>query len=154
MSPIDSELVASIVSSASEKLRTVNGQRVGLPIREGEWSANELVGHLVDSALNNYQRIIRAQIIEHLDSTGVLHFPPYAQAQWVDRGGYRNQPWFDLLDLWVAVNKQLCAALRNFDPTAIDVPLSIGGEPPVPIASALDYVEHLQNHVTDLLSLV
>jgi RimJ/RimL family protein N-acetyltransferase len=154
MSPINPDLVNATVLQAAAKLRHVADDRAAMPIREGEWSGKELVGHLVDSTLNNYQRIIRAQIIEHRDADGVLRFPSYAQEQWVERGGYRDQAWSDLLDLWVAVSKQLCAALRIFEPAAIDVPLSIGGEDPHPIRSALDFVDHLQQHVDDLLSMV
>jgi hypothetical protein len=37
------------------------------PIRAGKWSRKEIIGHLIDSALNNTQRFTRAQIVGHLE---------------------------------------------------------------------------------------
>jgi RimJ/RimL family protein N-acetyltransferase len=154
MSPIEHHVVSTLVLRTAGQLRRVPDQQAAEPLKQGEWSGKQLVGHLVDSALNNYHRIIRAQTPSHLDADGVLRFPSYEQQSWVVHGGYQSRLWSDLLDLWIATNQQLCTALQNYDSGAMNVPLSIGGGDAVPIGNALDYVEHLQHHVADLLSLV
>ncbi|MEM9984954.1 MAG: DinB family protein, partial [Bacteroidota bacterium] len=49
------------------------------------WSKLEIVGHLIDSAYNNYQRFLRAS------GQSDLSFPGYAQDEWVKRAGYQNR---------------------------------------------------------------
>ena len=60
----------------------------------GTWSRRHILGHLIDSGVNNLHRFIRAQ-------GGVeLVFPGYAQQEWVDRGGYQDRSWASLVQFW------------------------------------------------------
>src|SRR5215831_15394924 len=62
------------------------------------WSKKEVIGHLIDSASNNHQRLVRAQIASGQDFAG------YAQEQWVLLQNYQAAQWHDLIDLWRAYN--------------------------------------------------
>src|SRR5690242_19517632 len=57
-----------------------------------EWSAKQVLGHLIDSAGNNHQRFIRAQF------TDDLVFASYDGDQWVDAQKYNDAFWPDLVD--------------------------------------------------------
>ena len=46
----------------------IDTQKAG---EDGKWSKKQELGHLIDSALNNHQRFVRAQIPTHLEN-GVL----------------------------------------------------------------------------------
>ena len=48
------------------------------------WCQKEILGHLIDSAANNHQRLVRAQLAE------TLEFPSYQQTGWVERQGLRR----------------------------------------------------------------
>jgi RimJ/RimL family protein N-acetyltransferase len=155
MPPIDPDVLDLLVETSTRHFRRIDDDAAARPIkpdRDGEWSSKQLLGHLVDSALNNHARIIRAQIKEHLDADGVLRVPGYQQEAWVSAGGYSDQDWTKLIELWGAVNRQLVHTLRNFNPTAMDVPLSIDGSEPQPIGTALDYLDHLRMHLADFPS--
>ena len=65
------------------------------------WSAKEELGHLLDSAANNHQRIVRAQ----LEDTPAM--PGYQQNDWVKVHGYQRREWMELIELWKALNRQL-----------------------------------------------
>jgi hypothetical protein len=67
----------------------------------GEWSAKQVLGHLIDSAANNHQRFIRGQF------TSDLAFAGYNGDQWVDAQKYNDEFWSDLIDLWRAYNLHL-----------------------------------------------
>jgi RimJ/RimL family protein N-acetyltransferase len=149
MAPIDPVLLAERVRTAELRFRTFTDDLASKPTKPGEWTSKELLGHLIDSAVNNHQRVVRAQIAAHLDTTGKLEFPHYEQEEWVRVGAYAERPWAGLIDLWVAINLQLVQVLERFDPAALSVPLSINGGEPVPISGALDYLEHLDMHLTD-----
>src|SRR5262245_9114940 len=67
----------------------------------GKWTRKQILGHLIDSAFNNHQRFMRAQL------TGVGRFEGYAQDSWVAIHRYHDRPWTDLVDLWRLVNDHL-----------------------------------------------
>jgi hypothetical protein len=69
--------------------------------KDGGWSTKEIIGHLVDSASDNHQRLSRYVPQGHLD------YPPYDQEQCVQRAGYQA---FDF--------ERLLAALVQLQPAA------------------------------------
>jgi hypothetical protein len=66
-----------------------------------QWSAKEIVGHLIDSAANNHQRFVGAQATADLICSG------YDQNAWVTSQKYNQEPWADLVHLWAAYNLHL-----------------------------------------------
>jgi len=72
-----------------------------VPWREGGWTRKQIVGHLLDSAANNRQRLIRAS------TEGSYQGPKYAQDAWVAPHGYAEQPWSLLLGWWKAAHELL-----------------------------------------------
>lgn len=63
------------------------------PSAPGAWSPAETLGHLLDSATNNYARIVRAA------AGGGLVFDRYDQDEWVRAGRYSEADWPDLVAL-------------------------------------------------------
>jgi hypothetical protein len=76
MNALAGELRA-IVEHAAPRLHGAHEPRVVSPGLDGQWSARQLLGHLIDSASNNHSRFVRAQFVED------LAFPGYDQEQWV-----------------------------------------------------------------------
>jgi len=81
------------------KPRTTNGV-------EG-WSRKQILGHLIDSALINHQRIIESQLNNSIIFTGYNH------QQWVTLNHYQSTDWEELVTLWCALNIQLCTMIEN-----------------------------------------
>src|SRR5437762_2779965 len=73
------------ISSAYQLLRGVSEEGSQRPFREGGWSRKEILGHLIDSALNNHQRFVRAAL------DGSYNGPSYEQEGWVAMHG--TEPW-------------------------------------------------------------
>jgi hypothetical protein len=89
------------VEEASARLLSMTEREAAAPLAEGKWSAKEVVGHLVDSASNNHQRFVRAQLKEN------LVFEGYAQDEWVRVQAYGDEPWPHLVNLWKFYNLHL-----------------------------------------------
>ena len=68
------------------------------------WSAKEELGHLLDSAANNHQRIVRAQLEDN------PAMPGYDGPTWVRLHAYQKRDWQELIGTWEALNRQLLAA--------------------------------------------
>src|SRR5580765_3379422 len=73
----------------------------------GKWSPREIVGHLIDSASNNHQRFVRAQLQHD------LVFPGYAQDGWVAAQRYQDADWPELVALWSAFNRHMAWVMET-----------------------------------------
>ena len=94
------------VEEAAARLLSLTEDESRVPLAEGKWSAKEVVGHLIDSASNNHQRFVRAQLKED------LVFEGYAQDDWVRVQGYGEEPWPLVVNLWKFYNLHLAHVCR------------------------------------------
>jgi len=85
-----------------EKIPSGEAQKRG----PSQWSPKEELGHLLDSAANNHQRIVRAQLEDK------PAMPGYDGERWVELHAYQQRDWRELIGLWQALNQQLLAAAK------------------------------------------
>ena len=105
------------------------------------WSVKEILGHLVDSASNNHQRIGR------YIPKGNLTYPAYDQEQCVKRAGYGAFDFNRLLALWYAYNQLLLHMFAGIPAAHLDSTITMGDKPPVAIRQLIpDYFAHMENH--------
>lgn len=106
------------------------------------WSIQEVVGHLIDSACNNHQRFIRAQ------QPGELSFPKYDQNEWVERAGYQDQEWRDVVELWWLYNKGLASVILRIPEGRMSAVCTITPYEPCTLEFLVrDYLDHLNHHL-------
>jgi hypothetical protein len=149
--------LTSIVADAAARMLAISDADAGQPVAAGKWSRKEIVGHLVDSAVNNQGRFVRAQLKDD------LVFDGYDQEAWVRVQGYGERPWLELVSLWRAYNQQLAATVRATTASELDRPrarhnLDTIGFRPLPAGTSptlgflmRDYVAHLEHHVQQVL---
>src|SRR5262245_51790152 len=112
----------------------------------GRWSRREILGHLVDSAVNNHQRFVRATL------QGELVFPSYEQEGWVSSQGYADRPWGALVELWSQLNRHVAHVVARIPAERLAAPCRIGDGPPATLEFvARDYVRHLRHHLEQIL---
>ena len=130
------------VDAALPKLRAISINQAAEPLAAGKWSAQQVIGHLIDSAANNHQRFVRAQ------QAPALVFPPYLQDEWVESQHYDARAWEDVIQLWHAYNHHLAHVIEHIPDALREVPCTIGAEEPVTLGFlAHDYVVHLRHHL-------
>ncbi len=128
------------------RLRVLRDPAVSEPRAPGKWSKKQILGHLIDSALNNHQRFVRAQI-----ASTELEFPGYQQDAWVSVQGYQLADWERLVDLWRAINLHLSHLIEHIPVNRLEVQCRIGGGEPVTLQYlAEDYLKHLEHHLEQL----
>ncbi|HSB10523.1 MAG TPA: nitroreductase family protein [Blastocatellia bacterium] len=124
------------------RLAAISNQRAAAKPAPESWSAKQELGHLIDSAANNHQRIARAQLEDN------LALPGYDGDRWVELHGYQNREWTELVGLWRAANSQLVAAAESTPARAWSHKLSVGGSDPLTLRFVLDdYVDHMASHL-------
>ncbi len=111
------------------------------------WVKKEILGHLIDSAANNHQRFVRAQFASPLSSPG------YDQEAWVLLHRYRERPWGELVDLWVALNRHVAAVIEAVPAEKLQTPCIIGEQEAKPLEWWMrDYLRHLKHHLGQIES--
>jgi len=112
----------------------------------GTWSRRQILGHLIDSAMNNLHRFIRAQ------QTDEFVFPGYEQQFWVDRNGYQDRTWVSLVQLWVHLNLHLAHVIVLIPAEKANAICLIGDGKPQTLGFIIeDYVRHLRHHLDQIL---
>lgn len=130
------------VDDALPRLRAIPASQAARPLADGKWSAQQMIGHLIDSAANNHQRFIRAQ------QAPALVFPPYLQDAWVASQFYEAREWHDLVAFWHAYNRHLAHVIHHIPEHLRTVPCTIGNDEPITLGFlAYDYVVHLRHHL-------
>ncbi|VTS07588.1 Uncharacterized protein OS=Deinococcus phoenicis GN=DEIPH_ctg004orf0104 PE=4 SV=1: DinB_2 [Tuwongella immobilis] len=133
------------VAATLPLLRAMPEAEVAHKPAHDRWSKKEIVGHLIDSACNNHQRFVRAQL------EGGLTFPGYEQEGWARCQGYAAADWELLVELWAAYNRHLAEVIGRLPDSAPSIECRIGESGPVSLAwLAEDYVRHLDHHLTQL----
>jgi nitroreductase len=132
----------SLVAVLPGRLAAISRERAAAKPGPDRWSAKEELGHLIDSAANNHQRIVRAQVEDN------LALPGYDGDRWVEVHGYQNREWNDLMLLWRSGNSQLLAAAEAAPQHAWSHTLTVGGSQPMTLGFVLDdYVAHMADHL-------
>ncbi len=112
----------------------------------GTWSRKQILGHLIDSALNNVHRFVRAPREDE------LVFPDYDQPGWVAAGGYQDRPWPDLVRFWADLNSHVTEVIRHIPPDQLDTPCRLGGSEPLTLEFLVrDYMRHMHHHLRQIL---
>ena len=135
-----------LLKTVPQRLADIPDDAAALKPAPNRWSKKELLGHLIDSAVNNHQRFVRAQ------GTPRLEFPGYEQEFWVTTQAYATASWPDLVNLWLLLNRHLVHVMKAMPPAVLSHECIIGGGPAVTLeALAVDYLRHLNQHLGQLL---
>ena len=137
--------ILSLVASGAAGLTKIDEQTASIRPAPGKWSKKEILGHLVDSASNNHQRFVRAQL------SAELTIPDYEQIRWVSSQDYQSRPWGELIDLWVHYNHHLAHVIRRIPDAAAGVPCRLGKNEPITLTALVQhYLGHVRHHLEQI----
>jgi DinB superfamily len=151
------ETLMAIVDTRAVELLAIPEDVASRPRAAGKWSPKQIVGHLIDSAVNNHARFVRAQLQDD------LVFPGYDQDGWVRVQRYDERSWPELVLAWRTFNTQLAAVMgatrekeltrprprHNLHEIGFQ-PLAAGQEATLAFLMR-DYIGHLEHHLTQVL---
>jgi hypothetical protein len=136
----------SVRESSLKRLNLLREEEVSLIPSPGKWSKKQILGHLIDSASNNHQRIVRAKLYPEVAIDG------YEQNLWVSSQEYQDISWLHLLGFWDAYNRHLSHLIGTLEEKQLGHLCKIGNSESVSLEFiARDYVRHLQHHLKQIL---
>ncbi|GAB4032594.1 DinB family protein [Spirosoma gilvum] len=138
--------VPAALNALSEQELTLN--------TPGKWSRKEILGHLIDSAINNLKRFTDAQFAEE-----PYPVQRYDQNKLVAVNHYQMLPLPHLLLLWGSLNTQIVYVIDNlpFEVLALPIQLPYSNQVNNTIEKLTlgwlfeDYVSHMEHHLKTLI---
>jgi len=141
------EQLSAAMSLALPRLRAVSEDEASRGRGPGKWVKKEILGHLIDSAVNNHQRFVRAPMVDR------FVWPGYEQDAWISAQNYKARAWSDLVDLWSALNRHLAHVMASIPRERLGTQCVIGSNEPATLEWWItDYVRHLRHHLEQLLA--
>jgi DinB superfamily len=135
-------LLRALVEQLPARLTKLSGEQVQRKPSLQQWSQKEELGHLLDSAANNHQRIVRTQLE---DSPAM---PGYDGDKWVALHRYQDRDWDSLIAIWTALNRQLLAAAEAVPNAGWSRTCTIADAAPLTLKFVFDdYLDHMMQHL-------
>lgn len=122
------EEIQNIIHREEPILRALSEDIITSRINHQNRSIKMLIGHLIDSASNNHQRMVRLQYAPRCGHSmpntemGMLVFPDYTQDNdlWLELQDYQQEDWDTLLSLWKYYNLHICQVIRSVNETKLN----------------------------------
>jgi hypothetical protein len=136
------QLFRNLIERVPDRLRSLPASRIEPKTAPVTWSAKEELGHLLDSAANNHQRMVRTQLEEK------PAMPGYDGDEWVALHDYQHRDWNTLIDVWLAFNRLLLMAAEAAREQDWSRTCTIADSAPLTLQFVFDdYVDHMVHHI-------
>lgn len=155
--------ILEIVGREEPVLRSLPGDVIAGRFNGQGRSIKMLLGHLIDSASNNHQRMVRLQYAPRCGHSmpgtdmGMLVFPDYTQDNdlWIGLQDYQNEDWDQIVSLWKFFNLHIAQVIRAADETKLDnYWLDYEGNRVTLRAMIEGYTEHVRLHIGQIHELI
>lgn len=138
----------SLLKSGAAYLKTVSDGDLKNKRAPGKWSKQEILGHLIDSGINNLQRFTEIQSAEE-----PFKIRKYKQDELVLANGYQHAEINELIQLWLSLNQRIVQVMLLQTENSLKVKIEL---PDGQISDLrflmVDYVDHLEYHVNQILT--
>jgi len=136
-----------LVFEWEEKLRDLPEDVLVTRLNRQGRNIKQIVGHMIDSASNNHQRIVRLQY------TSYLVFPNFERENdlWISIQQHQEEDWSEMLQLWKYFNLHIAHTIIHTDHSWLDNSWTDGITDPITLKDIIvDYVSHLTLHLNEI----
>jgi len=136
----------NLLEVGSDFIQNTSEENFSKKPTNGKWSKKEILGHLIDSAVNNLRRFTEIQF-------SPLPYPiiPYNQSGLVDANNYNEADTQEILNCWLSVNKRIIAVMDQQTEETLSLKIKL---PDTEISDLKflmeDYVDHMEHHINQI----
>ena len=126
------------------KIKQTASEELLKRLAQGKWSKKEILGHLIDSAVNNLKRFTEIQFLPQPYTV-----ISYKQNELVIINDYQNLPLQHLLNLWQSLNRQIVFVVKAIPADKLNYPVDQQYENKEMKTLGwiiCDYVAHMEHH--------
>jgi hypothetical protein len=136
------------IKTIPAELQQVSKEKLSSPYAPGKWTRQQVLGHLIDSAINNLKRFTESQFLPQPYT--VIR---YQQDNLVTINHYHDLPLTHLVGLWAALNRQIAHVVAQIPTEKLFYTIIIpSGEAKTLEWLIIDYVEHMEHHLVQIRS--
>ena len=111
-----------------------------------KWSKKEILGHLIDSAVNNLQRFTEIQFEEK-----PYPIRKYKQDELVIANDYQNTEMSEIINFWLAINRQILRLMKQQSEMTLSYTIKLPDHEISDLRFLMnDYVDHLEHHLNQI----
>ena len=143
--------IKKVIEAEESFLRDLPVEVITLRRNKQSRTVKQILGHLIDSASNNHQRMVRLQY-----SKDLLFFPDYRQDNdlWIALEDYQNADWENLIQLWKFYNLHIIQVIKSVDLTKLDSFWCDFEGTKVTLKEMIEgYLDHLYLHINEIKDL-
>lgn len=145
MEPLISRMEFLLVSTINT-LEKVPEEELLFKPSQDKWSKKEILGHLIDSAINNLQRFTEATFEDK-----PYKIRNYKQDDLVRANDYQKAALPDLVMLWFFLNNRIISLIRNQSDLTLQYQVILNDNEIKTLAWLIeDYVTHLEHHLNQI----
>lgn len=140
--------VAKVIETEESLLTSLPVEVITQRQNKQNRTIKQILGHLIDSASNNHQRIVRLQY-----SKDLLFFPDYRQDNdlWIALQDYQNADWINLIQLWKFYNLHIIQVIHSVDTAKMDSYWCDFEGSKVTLKEMIEgYLDHLYLHMKEI----
>ena len=155
--------ICDVLDREIPRLLALTDEQVSIRRNHQNRTVKMLVGHLIDSASNNHQRLVRLQYAPRCGHSmpdtemGMLVFPDYTQDNdlWLQLQDYQHEDLQTLVRLLQYYNRHICHLIRAIDTTKrSNYWLDYTGNRVTLDDMVQGYLAHLQLHLQQIHELI
>ena len=146
------EGIYHVIETEEKILTGLQNDTITLKRNKQNRTIKQILGHLIDSASNNHQRMIRLQY-----SKDLLFFPDYRQDNdlWIALQDYQHTGWNNLIQLWKFFNLHIIQVIKSADQTKLDSYWCDFEGTKVTLKEMIEgYLDHLNLHIQEIHELI
>lgn len=137
-----------LVSEGVENIRRNSPAQLDNKPSPEKWSKKEILGHLIDSAINNLQRFTEIQF-----SKKPYQVKPYEQDMLVKANAYQNADINELLNVWQALNTRIKEVIILQTEVSLSYSLLLPNGDENDLRFLIDdYIDHLVHHLKQIMA--
>lgn len=114
---------------------------------ELKWSKKEILGHLIDSGLNNLQRFTEIQF-----ESRPFKIKNYNQDKLVLANDYQNADLLELIGFWLSINKRILHLILIQTEETLCYEIEIDNDFNNLKFLMNDYVNHMKHHINQIVN--
>lgn len=137
-----------VIISTSSFISHTDKKDLDIKFNESKWSKKEILGHLVDSAINNLQRFLEVQF-----KAQPYIIKKYQQDELVIANNYQKADITEIVNLWETLNQRISNLIYAANPSFFELKIILPDGVMQDVAYLFDdYVAHLEYHVKQIIN--
>ncbi len=136
-----------LIESALEYLSQSSEDEMSRKVSAEKWSKKEILGHLIDSGINNLQRFTEIQFEEK-----PYKVRTYKQNELVKANNYQNTKTKEIVEFWLSINNRIQRVMNLQTENTLNYKIELEKNNISDLRFLMkDYVNHLEHHLNQIM---